>query len=97
MSKPSWTTKQKDVYLSDTPKKLPTRDDFNEAFLVYHTYGEGRKWWTGWKTYSHLWTALRYGVYLGRNKDNKQFVRNLKTNEIVWRSWEDENPYQHRV
>ena len=46
------------------------------------------------KPTAKLWTCQRYGMFLGTNSNHKNFIKNIKTNEIVWRSWEDENPYR---
>jgi len=97
MSKPNWSKQKKKVWLSNPPNVLPSRDTEMDGFVSYNTYGEGKKWFAGWKTYTALWSCLRYGVFLSRNSDYKTFVKNIKTNEIVWRSWEDENPYRDRV
>lgn len=97
MPKPNWGQSPKDVWLSNPPNILPTMDTEVDSFVAYSTYGKGEQWWSGWKTYTKLWSCLRYGVFLNRNNDYKTFVKNIKTNEIVWRSWEDENPYRHRI
>jgi hypothetical protein len=85
-----------DYFTSDKPPiPVSTKMEY-DGFVVYATYGSGQKWWTGWKTYSHLWSALRYGMFLGKNKDTINYVKNIRSGEIVWRSWEDENPYRIR-
>ena len=94
MSKPSWTAPNKKVFLTDKPS-VP-EDAVEETFVVYQTWDTGERWWCGWKNYSRLWSALRFGMMLNRNKDHMAYVKNTKTNEIVWRSWEDENPYRDR-
>ena len=94
MSKPNWSKTTKSVWLSEPPKILPNQETEEDGFVCYATYGEGRQWYAGWKTYSKLWTCLRYGMYLMPNSQHKNFIKNIKTNEIVWRSWEDENPYR---
>jgi len=96
MAKPSWISGEDNVWLSEPPS-IRENVDVMPAFLVYSTYNNGSVWWTGWKTYNRLWTALRYGMSLGKHSSHQNYVRNLKTNEIVWRSWEDENPYRGRV
>jgi len=97
MAKPKWNKSLKKVWLTNPPSVLPTMDTEADSFVSYSTYGEGKQWWSGWKTYTKLWSCLRYGVWLNQNSDHKSFVKNIKTNEIVWRSWEDENPYRDRV
>jgi len=92
MAKPNWSKSVKSVYLTDAPKALPTVENEKDSFVCYSTFGED--WWSGWKTYSKLWTCLRYGMFLGQNSNQKTFIKNIRTNEIVWRSWEDENPYR---
>ena len=94
MSKPNWSKTTKSVWLSEPPKILPTRESEADGFVCYSTYGEGKQWYVGWKTYSKLWTCQRYGMFLGQNSNHMNFIKNLRTNEIVWRSWEDENPYR---
>ena len=94
MPKPNWGKPDKEVWLSDPPSSLPRRENEQEIFYCYTSY-DGNRWWGGWKTYQHLWTCLRYGTFLRKNKECKQYIKNLTTNEIVWRSWEDENKYRH--
>ena len=96
MSKPSWKQAKQNVFLTDAPPhSLEDMDNYRESFLCFN--GWGGMWNAGWKTYSSLWVALRYGMHLSKNKKERTFVKNLKTNEIVWRSWEDENPYRDRI
>jgi hypothetical protein len=93
MAKPNWSTSVvKSAWLTDPPKVLPTVESEKDGFVCYSTFGE--EWWCGWKTYSKLWTCQRYGMFLGHNSNQKTFIKNIRTNEIVWRSWEDENPYR---
>jgi len=95
MSKPSWNDPKQNAFLTDAPQHSP--EDMNthrESFLCFN--GWGGTWNAGWKTYDKLWVALRYGMNLGENKNERIFVKNLKTNEIVWKSWEDVNPYRGR-
>ena len=92
MPKPDWTQPEKKGFLTDTPN-LPENAK-EECFVVYQTWGQGQQWWCGWKNYARLWTALRFGMMINYNKDHMAYVMNTKTNEIVWRSWEDENPYR---
>tara|TARA_R110000824_G_scaffold395054_2_gene595334 strand:- start:2887 stop:3165 length:279 start_codon:yes stop_codon:yes gene_type:complete len=92
MPKPSWT--KKDFFVTDKP--TASVEEVDESFTVYRTYATSEIWWTGWKNYSKLWSALRFGMGAGRNTDHIAYVKNNKTNEIVWRSWEDENPYRDR-
>lgn len=94
MAKPNWSKTTKSVWLSAPPKILPTNETEEDGFVCYSTYGEGRQWYAGWKTYTKLWSCQRYGMYLMPNSEHKNFIKNIKTNEIVWRSWEDENPYR---
>jgi len=94
MSKPKWSKTTKSAWLSAPPKILPTNETEEDGFVCYSTYGEGRRWYAGWKTYTKLWSCQRYGMYLMPNSEHKNFIKNIKTNEIVWRSWEDENPYR---
>jgi hypothetical protein len=94
MSKPSWAIPDK-KWLTDPPKIEPNDNTEQEVFMCYTGYGDGDHWWGGWKTYVRLWSCLRYGTNLNRNPDCKQYIKNLKTNEIVWRSWEDENKYRY--
>lgn len=84
----------KDAFLTDKP--VAEEHIVDESYTVYQTYNESKIWWCGWKNYSHLWTALRYGMWSGYNKNHISYVKNNKTHEIVWRSWEDENPYRGR-
>ena len=93
MPKPNWSDAHK-VFLSDKPT-LST-EVVDESFTVYAGWASSKVWWAGWKNYSKLWSALRYGMGYGYNKNQLSYVKNNKTNEIVWRSWEDENPYRDR-
>ena len=93
MPKPDWSTDDKKGWLSDPPL-IPEDVNGIESFLVFTTYSSGTAWWAGHKTYSTLWSALRFGMSLGRHSHHQNYVKNLQTNEIVWRSWEDENPYR---
>ena len=96
MTKPSWKDPNKDVWVTDPPSIMPEDIDAHiENFLCYNGYGQ--RWNAGWKTYSTLWACLRYGMHLGKNKNFHTCIKNLKTNEIVWRSWEDANPYRYRI
>ena len=93
MSKPSWI--KEEVFLTDKPH-LPEHE-VQESFVVYQSYSvNSQSWYVGWKNYSYLWSALRYGMYDGKSKTCVAYVKNSKTNEIVWRSWEDEHPYRDR-
>lgn len=95
MAKPSWKSpNKKDVFLTDRPTLNELKVD--ESYTVYQSYGGGRLFWCGWKNYARLWCALRYGMNRGYNKTNVAYVKNNQTNEIVWRSWVDENPYRDR-
>ena len=94
MAKPNWTPTDPDVFLTDAPNKDFEVNESNEAFLAYHCWSDTQKWYAGWKTYSTAWACIRYGTNLSRNKHAIYIVKNLKTNEIVWRSWKDENKYR---
>lgn len=94
MSKPNWSKLVRLGWLTEAPSIAPTQETEVEGFVCYSTYGGGNQWWAGLKTYSYLWSCLRYGMFLGKNPNHKNFIKNIKTNEIVWRSWEDENPYR---
>ena len=94
MAKPNWSKTVTKGWLTQAPSILPTQETEVDGFVCYSTYGEGKQWYAGWKTYSKLWTCQRYGMFLGTNSNHKNFIKNIKTNEIVWRSWEDENPYR---
>jgi len=50
-------------------------------------------WRCGWKTYTFLWSALRYGTEW-LHHDCPFYVKNMGTGEIVHKSWEDEHPYR---
>ena len=95
MPKPSWKDpKKKDVFVTNQPTASVKRVD--ESFTVYSTWESSELWWCGWKNYTKLWSALRFGMANGYNKRQISYVKNNQTNEIVWRSWEDENPYRDR-
>ncbi len=94
MSKPSWTSPSDEVFLTNAPDDDFKYDNNVEAFLVYYWSSYNKKWFAGWKSYARLWSALRYGMGLHKNKEAIYCVRNLKTGETVWRSWEDENKYR---
>ena len=104
MAKPDWNSNN-EAWFSDPPcnpmDKMTTIDTF--VVCTTHRYGDASsnpiisKWYVGWKTYNQLWSALRYGMYLGKNKHSIQIVKNIATDEIVWRSWEDENPYRNKA
>lgn len=95
MPKPNWSKSTRTFSLTKTPN--PNTQTETDAFVVYSGYCSSPKKVTfhaGWKTYSHLWSALRYGSSRTRNDNYIQYVKNLKTGETVWRSWIDKNPYQ---
>ena len=95
MAKPNWSKEPFFV----TGKPTTSLEKVDESYTVYRSYTTGSNseiWWAGWKNYSQLWSALRYGMWSGYNKDHIAYVKNNQTNEIVWRSWEDENPYRGR-
>ena len=94
MSKPSWGDTDNEVFLTDAPTKEFEDNDSHDAFLAYHCYSQTQKWYAGWKTYTTQWACIRYGTNLQKNKHAIYVVKNLKTNEIVWRSWKDENKYR---
>ena len=94
MPKPEWTQEKKEVFLTNKPTTPMTSEE--ECYTVYQSWDTGHIWWCGWKNYSRLWSALRFGMVRGYNKTHQAYVKNTKTNEIVWRSWEDENPYRGR-
>ena len=92
MAKPNWS--KEPFFVTDKPTASVEKVD--ESYTVYRTYCASEIFHAGWKNYTRLWSALRFGVYSGYNKDHIAYVKNNQTNEIVWRSWEDENPYRGR-
>ena len=74
--------------LTRQPKQQPKIA--HDAFVVLVEWANGFQ--AMWKTYSKFWSALRFGT--DWIQDHPHCIVNLRTNEIVWQSWTDENKYK---
>ena len=70
------------------PKKRPRLS--HDQYAVFME--QGKQWWMYYKIYDYLWTALKYGT--AWMPPTPHCVVNLRTDEIVWESWTDENKYK---
>ena len=89
---PKFPPPVKPVGLTEKPNCKET--DIDESFVIYRCWGnqDAERFYAYYKIYFAFWSALRYGV--GNWQNTRQYIKNMGTNEIVWRSWEDENPYR---
>ena len=73
MPKPSWKApNKKDVFVTDRP--TASVEEVDESFTVYSTWESSELWWCGWKNYTKLWSALRFGMGAGYNKRQISYV-----------------------
>ena len=68
-----------------------------EGFVLFFQWKRGESikdwsWLPGYRSYYHLWTALRYGCAWF---NIPHYIVDLAKNEIVWTSWEDTNQYRN--
>ena len=85
-----WEIQKPEAGLDEKPT---TPLDKRDGFMVYREckWGGKARWNPHWRNYYTLWSALRFGTVWWSGQPH--YILDVEKNEIVYKSWEDENPY----